>query len=197
MATALQLPRVEPAPFPRRKLFTRQECARLQGIVDLERYELIAGDLIEKVGKNRPHMLADQAVLSWLMGVFGGSLVLTEPSIDLRPEDNPTTELQPDLLVLNRPLREIESRPGPPDIALVVEVSDSTLAFDLSVKRDLYARAAIADYWVLDVNARRVIVHREPVAGSYQSIIAYLEHDHVAPLGAPAHQGIVSELLSI
>jgi len=48
----------------------------------------------------------------------------------------------------------------------------------------LYARAGIAEYWVLDVPARRLIVQRDPQAGRYLSVVAYGEGESVSPLGA-------------
>jgi hypothetical protein len=52
-------------------------------------------------------------------------------------------------------------------------------------KAELYARAGIPDYWVLDVDKRRMIVHRNPASGKYTSIIVYAEHESVSPLAAP------------
>jgi Uma2 family endonuclease len=68
---------------------------------------------------------------------------------------------------------------------LVVEVADSTLNFDLTTKAALYARAGIAEYWVLDVSGRRLIVHRLPQSGKYTAILVYNEQEEVAPLAAP------------
>ncbi len=70
------------------------------------------------------------------------------------------------------------------DIVLAVEVSDTTLSIDTTRKAGLYARAGIRDYWVLDVNGRRIIVHREPSGGIYQSIRAFGEDEPVTPLAA-------------
>jgi Uma2 family endonuclease len=73
----------------------------------------------------------------------------------------------------------------PADLRLVVEVSDSTLGFDLTTKAELYARAGIAEYWVVDVAARRLIVHHEPREGLYRSVTAYNEEETVTPLASP------------
>ncbi len=150
---------------PSRKRWTRSECARLEasGLLDQQHLELVDGELIDKMGKNRPHVNALVLMLVWLQKVFGDTLVNPEAPIDVSPEDNPTNEPQPDIIVLNRDIAHFQStKPGPQDLHLVVEVSDTTLNFDLTVKAALYARAGIADYWALDVNARRLIVHREP-----------------------------------
>jgi Uma2 family endonuclease len=79
-------------------------------------------------------------------------------------------------------------------LSLVVEIADSTLRFDLSVKALLYARAGIVEYWVVDLTGRQLIVHRDPDAGSYRSVAAYSEHERVAPLESPQHELLVSDL---
>jgi Uma2 family endonuclease len=67
-----------------------------------------------------------------------------------------------------------------------VEIADTTLNFDLTVKAALYARAGIAaDYWVLDVSGRRLIVYRDPQSGKYAAILVYNERESVAPPAAP------------
>ena len=62
---------------------------------------------------------------------------------------------------------------------------DTSLSFDLNTKAALYARAGIAEYWVLDIPGRRLIVHRFPAAGRYSGVNAYAETESAAPLAAP------------
>ena len=62
---------------------------------------------------------------------------------------------QPDL-VLCRLQRYSDRHPAPADIYLVVEVADTTLAFDLGQKRALYSGAGIDEYWVIDVQAKKL-----------------------------------------
>jgi Uma2 family endonuclease len=182
---------------PPHKRWTREECAVLEstGLLDLERYELIEGELIQKVPKNLPHMQSLSALLEWLIGIFGVKFVMPEPSIDVAPQDNPSSEPEPDLIVVSRPFRTLTSKPRPQDIRLLVEVSVTTLAFDATTKAGLYARSGIADYWVLDVNVRRMIIHRDPDEGRYRSIVAYSEDEFVAPLAAPDSPMRVGDLL--
>lgn len=52
-------------------------------------------------------------------------------------------------------------------VALLIEVSDTTLDTDLGRKRALYAKAGVPEYWVVDVNANRVLIHAEAADGSY------------------------------
>jgi Uma2 family endonuclease len=147
---------------------------------------LIRGDLINKMGELRPHTNSLTLTLGWLIDVFGGRRINAKTPIDVAPEDNPTSEPQPDLIVLKRDTSEFpQDNPGPRDLALVVEVSDATLYFDLMTKVALYARAGIADCWVLDVVGRRMIIHRQPHNGRYVSVVAYSADEVVSPLAAP------------
>ena len=184
---------------PPRKLWTRDQCEQLEqaGLLDQQRLELVDGELINKMGKNRPHVNAMAMMVKWLSQFFDLELVNQEASIDVAPEDNPTNEPQPDLVVLNKPTYQLSAgNPRPQDLHLVIEVSDTSLYFDLTRKAALYARAGIVEYWVLDVTAHKLFVHREPQAGKYQSITEYTEQESVAPLAAPDAQFLVSSAFS-
>jgi hypothetical protein len=85
-------------------------------------------------------MIVYTAVLEWLAGVFGMKHLNPEGPIDVAPEDNPTSEPEPDIAVLAKAGSEyIGANPPAADIRLIVEVSDSTLPFDLGPKARLYA----------------------------------------------------------
>src|SRR5580658_7482611 len=173
---------------PSRKRWTRAECASLEasGLLDQQHLELVEGELIDKMGKNRPHVNGLSLMYAWLLEVFGKRFVNPEAPIDVSPEDNPTNEPEPDIIVLNRDTSRFRSaNPGPQDLLLVVEVADTTLRFDLATKAALYARADIVEYWVLDVSGRRLFVHRDPQAGKYTSILVYSEQESVTPLAVP------------
>ena len=178
-----------------RKLWTRDQCEQLEraGLLDQQRLELVDGELINKMGKNRPHVNAMAMMVKWLSQFFDLELVNQEASIDVAPEDNPTNEPQPDLVVLKKPTYLISTaNPRPEDVHLVIEISDTSLYFDLTKKAALYARAGILEYWVLDVSAHKLFVHRDPQAGKYQSITEYAEQESVAPLAAPDAQFLIS-----
>src|SRR6266853_293031 len=178
-----------PVPLdPPRKRWTREDCEALEasGLLDQDRLELIDGELISKMGRKRPHVNAATIVAAWLIRTFGEQYVNQEAPIDVAPGDNPANEPEPDLIVLNRPSWEIEkANPQPSDLRLVLEISDTTLGFDLTRKAALYARAEIVEYWVFDLQERRLVVHRDPSGGQYRSIAAYGEQESVAALAAP------------
>lgn len=185
---------MEFAEVPRKK-WTRDECAQLGTILDLSQYELIDGELIKKMGKNHAHIRALTLLRLWLTSVFSGLAIGLEIPVDVRPEDNPASDPEPDAVVVQGSLLDLAPRPKASDVLLVIEVSDTTLAFDLSPKAALYARAAIPEYWVLDVKGRRLIVHRRPQSGIYQDVKVYAEGESVASLAAPETSVVVSTLL--
>ena len=173
---------------PRRKLWTRSEYEALSssGLFDQQHLELVEGELIDKKAKKQRHVNCVALLLGWLIRHFGERFVLQEPPIDVAPEDNPTSEPEPDLVVLNRSLSHFKcDRPAPKDLRLVIEVADTSLGFDRTTKAALYARAGIVEYWILHIEGRRMIVHREPQAGQYTSIAAYSIDESVAPLASP------------
>jgi Uma2 family endonuclease len=120
--------------------------------------------------------------------VFGAEFVACEAPVEVAPGDQSLSEPEPDLIALKRSADPFSlTTPVASDIALVVEVSDSSLNVDLTIKSRLYARAGVVDYWVLDLNGRRLIVHRDPEGGVFKSVTAYSDQEAVAPLlGATA-----------
>jgi Uma2 family endonuclease len=147
--------------------------------------ELIAGELLNKMGKNRPHVNAATKLRVWMERVFGAEFVMCEAPIEVAPSDQQLSEPEPDLVALKREADPFGlTTPPAGELALLVEISDTSLTIDMTIKAQLYARAGVADYWVVDVNGRRVIVHREPEAGRYKSVEAYSDQEKVAPLGA-------------
>jgi Uma2 family endonuclease len=164
------------------------QCAPLEaaGLFEQERLELVDGELISHMGRNRPHVNACMLMLEWLQETFGKRFVNVEAPIDVSPADNVWSEPVPDLLVLKREYSNFTTgNPQPDDLALVIEVSDISVAFDLTTKAALYARAGIEEYWVVDIAGKRLIVHCGPVAGKYESVEAYEEGESIAPLAAP------------
>jgi Uma2 family endonuclease len=76
-------------------------------------------------------------------------------------------------------------RPTAADVLLVVEVAESSLAYDRGEKADLYAEAGIAEYWVVNLPDRSVEVRREPLAGRYASLPTLRGDAEVRPLAMP------------
>src|ERR1700722_12066850 len=98
-------PGYPPSGYPPRKRWTRSDCQALEssGLWEREKLELIEGDLINKMSKNRPHVTVMLSVMEWLVAVFGLRHLTPEAPIDVSPEDNPPSEPQPDLVVIANP----------------------------------------------------------------------------------------------
>ena len=91
---------------------------------------------------------------------------------------------QPDLAWVTL-RRYADRRPLPEEVSLLIEVADTSLEFDTTVKAALYAAAGIADYWVVDLVSRGVIVFREPRSGAYESRSTHRGDQLVRPLVRP------------
>ena len=194
-----EIPAPVAPPDPPRKRWTRAECATLEasGLLDQESLELVEGELISKMGKKRPHVSSFKRLHEWLVHVFGWRFVDAEAPIDVAPEDNPTSEPEPDLIVLRQDDSHFTSNPQPQDLRLDVEIAHTSHSFDLKVKAALYARAGVPEYWVLDVAGRRLLVHRNPQSGTYMDVAAYSEHESVSPLAAPQAQFRVADAFQV
>ena len=167
------------------KLWTKAECHRLveRGELD-ERYELIEGIVYEPMPKHTPHVIALIAIFEWLVEVFGLKFVQKEDPISILGRAGKYNEPEPDVAVLRQPTKSfLAGRPGPENILLVVEVSDSSLWFDRNIKAKVYARAGIAEYWVIDVNGRQIFRHRKPGKNGYGEIITFGEGEMIAAPG--------------
>jgi Uma2 family endonuclease len=135
-------------------------------------------------------------LLSWLVHVFGSEYTRIQSTIDVSQASPLYDEPEPDAAVTAEPnTAYADHHPEPEDLLLVIEVSDSTVRFDRSTKAALYARAGIADYWVVDLPGRRIVVHRQPSGNGYGEITAYTAEERVAPLVRPADTILVADLL--
>ena len=77
-------------------------------------------------------------------------------------------------------------RPTAADVLLVIEVAESSLAYDRGEKADLYAEAGIADYWVVNIPARTIEVCRDPEGGHHRTMRTYSGQEELRPLSEPS-----------
>ena len=186
-------------PADARRKLTRRDCGALAeaGLLDWERFELIDGELIRKVPKSRLHSLVLLRLVACLRDIFGQWHVEPEVPINLSAVLDAINEPEPDAIVLRRPSADFpEENPGPVDILLVAEVSVTTREYDLGAKAALYASAGITEYWVLDLPASRIVVHRHPDGDRYSSIVAYGIDEPVSPLAAESASIHLQDLLN-
>jgi Uma2 family endonuclease len=149
-------------------------------------------------GKYSPHATSILLVQRALTEAFGpGWLVRSQMPVALDDESEP----EPDVAVVPGDPRDYrDAHPARP--VLVVEVALSRVGFDREHKGSLYARAGVADYWIVNLPDRRLEVYRGPVpdgaapfGGRYGSALALGPEERVAPLAAPGASVTVADLL--
>ena len=85
--------------------------------------------------------------------------------------------------------------PGPDDVLLIVEVSDSSLSYDRNRKLGLYARFGVPEVWIANIPARVVEVYRDPVDGEYTITRVYQPGEMVSPLAFEDVEVSVSQFI--
>lgn len=178
-----------------RKHFTRSEYHFLadSGLLRDARYELLGGDILEKMPQKEPHGSLVMAVLFLMANIFGGEFVRCQMPVALSNEGEPES----DVIVTTQPrsVYQSGSTPTSADAKLVIEVAVSTLDYDTGDKATKYAQSNIADYWVIDVENRRLLVFRNPSPTGYSQPLVLTDTDTVSSLAAPNSIVSVKELL--
>jgi Uma2 family endonuclease len=129
------------------------------------RVELIDGEVIDMAPMNSRHASMVRK-LERSLGQAAGDEALVSCQLPLRLL--PRSEPEPDLVLLRfrADFYEVQ-HPEAADVLLLVEVSDSSLAYDLRVKLPLYARHGVPEVWIVDLENRQVRMFREPVSDHY------------------------------
>jgi Uma2 family endonuclease len=167
------------------------------GAFEGRRASLIHGQLMEEGPMNPPHRIALELTDGVIRTAFGPGW---RPCVQMPLLLTPTEAPQPDLAMVKGSPRDSAVHPSTAE--LVVEIADSSLDYDTTTKAELYATAGIADYWVLDVDGRRLLVFRDPVplpaglgATSYRTRLTLTDADTISPLAAPTSAVRVADLL--
>jgi hypothetical protein len=167
-------------PSPRTRRFTVDEVLRMvdAGILGPdEPLELIEGELIEVTPQGPEHATCVGEIQDLLAAAYAG-IGHVRVQMPLRAGSRSLPE--PDLAVAQGPRSRYRARhPDAADVLLVVEVAQSSLAYDRS-KAAVYARAGVSEYWVIDLAARRAEVHREPAPDGYARVVRLSAGDALA-----------------
>ena len=145
-----------------------------------ERVELIAGEIYRMSPTGRFHEVL-RGQLAYHLTKLAPANVFVMAEMQLRLSDN----YQPvaDIGVLTAALLTPDARG--PDMLLVVEVADSSMAWDIGTKAQLYAAAGVPEYWVVNAHLRNTLVHREPGPAGYAVKFDVAANDVVTPLLVP------------
>lgn len=159
---------------------------------------LIDGEVYTMVMPNPPHDTALSLAAEYLRSVCpAGYYVRNQQGFDIGLRNDPG----PDLAIVPGSVRDYAAR-TPTTAIMVVEVSHTTLFMDTTTKAELYATAAVPEYWVLDVENRKLIVYRDPEplpqglgATAYRTRLTFKPDATVSPLAAPTAAVKVADLL--
>lgn len=163
--------------------------------------ELMDGEIIDHMSPQQtPHVQAILLCVEAMRAAFGVSFhVRAQSPLNV----NQRTEPEPDVMVIRGALRDYDTRkPIAENVALLLEISDTTLSYDRHRKAAIYAEAGIAEYWLLNLNARMLEARRDPVpmpdtthGFGYRATFLFAESETVSPLTAPQAVIHVADLL--
>ncbi|MEG3844225.1 Uma2 family endonuclease [Microcoleus sp. herbarium14] len=176
------------------KTWTVEEYHRMieAGILtEGDKIELLDGRIVEMSAQTPPHAATTQRSDRYLQHLLRD---LAEIRVQL-PITLATSEPEPDIAVVRiDPGAYGDHHPNPSEILLLIEVSYSTLQIDRREKAPIYARANIAEYWILDVAAREAYIYQNPAPGGYQSEIVVADNAVIRMLAFPKIEISLSEL---
>ena len=145
--------------------------------------------------QNSPHSTGISAIEALLATIMPhGVYRITQMPLWLGDRSMP----EPIIAIVEGSFRDFEKN-TPTTATLVVEVSNTTLHFDRSEKLSLYASANVTEYWILDLNSRKLEVYRIPdrSVGRYLQKRILSENDFVSPAFAPGCENSIEDLLPV
>jgi len=174
---ALQLPRHK---------FTADEYEQLGRVgifTEDDRVELIEGEIIEMSPIGRRHMACvDRATDVFTSCLKGKALISVQNPLRLNNYNEP----QPDIVVLKPRADYYASKSHTPeDTFLVLEVSDTSLGYDINVKLPIYAAAGIAEVWIENLREDLLLVCRDPAGRGYSAQLTLRRGDSISPVAFP------------
>jgi hypothetical protein len=178
--------RLPPSPEGRMR-FTRQAYHQMLDVGVLnpnDRLELLDGEIMmmSPIGPNQSGLI--RRLTDFFVKHLPDSI---ECSIQLPLAVSDHSEPEPDVALVRR--RDDDYRtehPGPEDVVLIIEVAQSSRNIDLGIKLRLYAEAGIKEYWVVDVDHKSVIVHRQLQGAEYRDVQSFGPGSTIAPIDVPS-----------
>jgi Uma2 family endonuclease len=133
---------------------------------EIRRTELLDGEIVEMAAIGSRHAACvDRLTVLMVGAVAGRAVVRVQNPVGLDERSEP----QPDLALLHPPLDQyLAGHPGPADVFLLVEVSDTSLGFDRDTKAPAYGRAGVVETWVVDLEREVALIFGHPGPDGYR-----------------------------
>jgi Uma2 family endonuclease len=153
------------------------------GVFEGRRLEYVRGEIRQMSPKGDRHEDMVDWLEDWSHESVRGKPVRVRVQNSIRLAGLKTLP-EPDLAWVVR-RRYARRKPTEKDVYLIIEVAETSLDYDLGEKAELYAEAGIVDYWVVDLIAARIVVHRDPAQNRYRSVQSVLSPQEIRPLAFP------------
>jgi len=158
-----------------------------------DKVELILGEIFYRSPIGSKHQATIDRLNRIFSRIFSDQTILRiQGPVQLENHSEP----EPDLLLL-KPKEDFyaSQHPQAKDVLLLIEVADSSAAFDREVKLPLYAQAGIPEYWIIDLNLHQIEVYHSPEGNTYHSKTILSAADKVSCLAFPTSEFPVSDLI--
>ena len=148
-----------------------------------ERVELLEGQVVPMSPIGYLHAVTVDFLTDWFgERVRRRAVVRIQGPVTFAPRNEP----QPDVQVLRPPLKRYRKAPATgEDVLLLIEVADSSLERDRGLKKEIYAKAGIADSWIVDLTQNRIEVYRAPQGTEYKQVETFDVGQSITPLALP------------
>lgn len=158
-----------------------------------ERLELLEGEIVRPMSpQGLRHVQTVTRIVRRLMQVVGPGRDVMSQQTTLMSE---TSMPEPDVAVLRGLVEDLTSLATGADLLLAVEVSETSLEVDRTLKARIYARAGVPEYWIVNLRDRSLEVHRDPLGDGYRVIRRYSDRESFRA-GFSEEELLVSDLLT-
>ena len=154
-----------------------QKMAKTGILNDDDRVELLNGKIIEMSPIGSLHAACVNRINALFSKALGSKVIVSLQNPLVIP---PYSMPEPDVVLL-KPREDYYARrhPRPKDVLLVLEVADSTLQKDKTIKKLIYAQAGIQEYWIVDIPNKKVQVFRSPAEKEFQMVESFSPNDRL------------------
>jgi Uma2 family endonuclease len=181
---------------PKPRLFTVEEYDRMveAGILgENDRVELVNGEIVQMTPIGSRHAACVDRLNALLSRHVSDRAII---HVQNPVRANEWSEPEPDLGLL-RPQSDYyaAAHPGPGDVFLLIEVAETSLDYDRSVKALVYGSAGVPEFWIVALNLGQVEVHRSPGPDGYAEVRLFGADERLAPLAFPDVSLAVKDVL--